>query len=76
MKYGIYTVTTRGNGLTALIVRKTDNAEVFLQGEDSAEFLDELEACDRVEGGITAGYIAEYFLGIDEAGGWDAYNFR
>lgn len=69
MKYGIYTVETRGNGFTALIKRTTDGAECFMQGEDAGIFLDELEAYDAIKDERreewTADYIDNYFLGID-----------
>ena len=38
-----YTIKTTGNGFTTLITRLADGAELFLQGDDSANFLEQLE---------------------------------
>jgi hypothetical protein len=56
MRYGKFTIQTRGNGFTAL-VKRDDGAEVFLQGDDAGIFLDKVEEY----GEYAEEYISEYF---------------
>lgn len=43
LRHGPYLMTTYHNGLALSVVDLRDNSEFFLQGEDSGQFLDELE---------------------------------
>lgn len=63
LTYGAYTVQTGGNGFTALIKRPADTAEVFMRGDDAAEFLDGLEALTILGASaeLTDSFISDYF---------------
>jgi len=41
---GRYLVETQGNGLFVTLSRKADNASAFMQGEEAADFLGDIES--------------------------------
>lgn len=43
-----YKVETQGNGAFVTLTRKADNASVFIQGEDAAIFLDDIDCGPNV----------------------------
>ena len=63
LNYGSYSVETSGNGFTALIRRNSDDAEFFMQGEESTDLLDALDALSALDASteLTDSFLSDYF---------------